>query len=183
MPVLLWLTRLVNHVPRSVTRGLGMEISAQYQMSPKEVRRGMLTIAPVRLLATYGVMLLIPAAFGTNGFHRLRVTDAVVILIFEVLMVYILVRSQRRQSGRLAVPSTLTLTGETVTLALPTSTVTHQWTTFVRLASAKHFWLFYTTKQCAMIIPKRAFGAEEQEQIESFVQRSLDGAAAQPHAV
>jgi hypothetical protein len=160
-----------------------MEISAQYQMSPKEVRSGMLAIAPVRFLAIYVVMLLIPVAFGTNGFRRLRATDAVVILMVEVVMVYILVRSQRRQSGRIAVPSTLTLTDETVTLALPTSTVTHRWTTFVRLVSAKHFWLFYTTKQCAMVIPKRAFGAEEQEQIEAFVRRSLHGVVTHPHAV
>jgi len=149
-----------------------MEISAQYEMSPKEVRRGLYSIAPQRQLVLYGAFLLIPIAVGTNWFHRLRPSDAVVIPLLEALMVYILLRSQRKQAAKLAVSSTLTITDEAVTLALPNSTVTHRWGTFVRLSSAKHHWLFYTTKQCAMLIPKRAFDAEQQAQIESFVQRS-----------
>ena len=44
----------------------------------------------------------------------------------------------------------------------------------MRLGSAENFWLFYTTKQCAMIIPKRAFDADQQAQIEAFVRRLVD---------
>ena len=160
-----------------------MEISARYQMSPKEVRSGSLAISRMRLLVFYGIVLVMPIAIGTNGFQRVGPYDAVVFPVVEGVMIYLLLRSQSRQAARLAVPSTLTLTDETVTLALPTSTVTHQWTTFVRLASVDHFWLFYTTKQTAMIIPKRAFDVAQQEQIEAFVQRSAADAAAQPQSV
>ena len=152
-----------------------MEISAQYEMTPAEVRRGLWTISPWRAGLFYGLVPLAWLAGATSLFRDFRPSTLIVTAIFVPVMWYILIRAQNKQLKRLAVPTSLTLTDESVTISLPSSTVTHQWSAFVRLASAKDFWLFYTNKQCAVIVPKRAFDAERRAQIEEFAARPAAG--------
>lgn len=160
-----------------------MEITVRYHMALQEVRRGMLAISPVRLVATYGVILAVPIGVGTRGFRQWDGIDAIVIPIVEALMVAMLVRGQNRSARRLAEPTVLTLTDEGATLAMPTTTVARQWTAFVRMKSTKDFWFFYTTKQGAMVIPKRAFDGAQREQIETFVRDFAVGATVSPQPV
>jgi hypothetical protein len=148
-----------------------MEISVQYEMTPKELRRGLMAISPVRQLAVYAIFSLTPVAVGTHWFREVNVGSLVAIALLEPLIWYGLIRGQRKQIGRLSVPTTLTLTTESVTIALPASQVAHQWSAFVGFASDKEFWLFYTNKQCAVIVAKRAFGAEQRAEIEELVQQ------------
>ena len=160
-----------------------MEITARYRMAPWEVRRAMFAISPVRLVAMDGLILTAPIVMVTRGFRQWNPIDAFVISIAEVILVAVLVRSEIRRSRRSAVPMMLTLTAEGPTFAGPKATVALPWTAFVRLRSTKDLWLFYTTKQCAMVIPKRAFDAAQREQIETFVRDFAVGATVLPQPV
>ncbi len=150
-----------------------MEISAQYVMTPKELRRGLLAIGPVRQLVVYAAVLIAPAAGATHWFSQVNAFSLVVLAVLEPLAWYFVLRAQRRQIVRLSVPTTLALSAESVTITLPESQVTHRWSAFLKLASARDFWLFYTNKQCAVIVPKRAFSGEQRAEIEEFVRRAV----------
>lgn len=160
-----------------------MEITGQYSMTPKELRRGLWAIAPGRQTVMYALYFVGVFAGGTSGFQHFDVATVVIVLVLLGVFWFVLRRAQGKQLARLAVPTTLTLTDETATIALPEASVTHRWEGFLKLRSVEDFWLFYTTPRCAVIIPKRAFDAGQREQVEAFVRAEATPAGGRPASV
>jgi hypothetical protein len=152
-----------------------MQISAQYQLTQAEVRRAHWRVAPLLQTGPFLVALVLPAfqlAAGLQIAGRVRFDDGLLIsLVFGLLAGVAMLPRQLAGYARQAVPSAVTITGNRVMRALPTATADVEWHRFVKTVSTPDLWLLYTTKNSALIIPKRVFTPEQQHEIEALVRR------------
>jgi len=152
-----------------------MQVSAQYQLTQSEVRSAYWRIAPFRQTWPYLPALALPVgdiAIGFQVLGRFRADDGFATsLVFGVIIGVVILLRQLSDYARVAVPSAVTVTEDRVMRALPTSMADVEWHRFVKTESVPDLWLLYIAKQSALIIPKRAFTPEQQQEIEALVQR------------
>jgi hypothetical protein len=102
---------------------------------------------------------------------HLRARDVVVLASGEAVIWAVVLFALLRQASKLAVPTTASLTREYVALQMPHGKAGARWTSFVRLKSTRHFWLFSVNRKCSLIIPKRAFPEGQRMFVDEFVRQ------------
>jgi len=99
-------------------------------------------------------------------------------IVFVSIMTWTHIRDVSRQARRICVPTTVRLTNDVVEIQTSQGVHVRGWTSFVKTVATSEFWLLYTKKRYAIIIPRRAFLVAEQAEIDSFLGAlSVTGAA------
>ncbi len=160
-----------------------MDITANYELTPGECRRALRAIGGWRRIldtwiVTIGVMcgaIYASMRWRHDGFV---VTSILFVIVAAPILIWIHVRSVRREARRMCVPVTVRLTSEAVEIQVPKIFQTLLWSAFLTTVTTSEFWLLYVKKRYAAIVPRRAFSAAEQAEIDGFLRAASADAAA-----
>jgi hypothetical protein len=151
-----------------------MDISVEYQLTREELKRALGAIAGGRLRLAAWILMPLLVALGVvnvvTGDAGLGGVLIVYGLIFAPLLTFKVVRTTNLQAREMCVPSAVRLTSEGYEVQTAQLTAMRQWSSFVKTVATPEFWLLYTNKQCAVIVPKRAFNPAQQTEINNFLQ-------------
>jgi hypothetical protein len=75
----------------------------------------------------------------------------------------------KMQAGRLCVPCTVRINDEGYELQRAQDFHRFQWPMFQRIITTEEFWLLYLNKWSAVIVPRRAFDAGQQAEIDDHL--------------
>lgn len=149
-----------------------MQVTVNFELTHPEFRRGLARISRKRR-AWLAVQMLCFAALGIN-FLR---TDSPVLggLLLLLAWFYLLTvvttpyLIARRTFDTLCVPTEMTFTDDTYAVVTAMASVEINWRRLVKIEEHAEHFLLYLTQRSAVIVPKRAFSAEDAAVFRAFL--------------
>lgn len=150
-----------------------MDITVRYEPTTDEVVhafsqgfRRQLTI----LYAVLAAALVVGAAFRfVSGDPAMGIGMLVASVLSPVAGTWWLRRRARRLLSFLCVPTTVRVTDSGYDCRTEESTTTMRWTMFSHVFPTPEFWLLYVNNQPVAFLPRAAFDAAQQSEIEGFL--------------
>jgi YcxB-like protein len=153
-----------------------MYITANYELTRGEYMRARRAIGGWwRIIVYEWIPMPLGLCFGVYMSMRWMngggsVVPSILTLIVGVpVLIWIQALIAGRKARRSRIPVTMLLTTEAVEIQSSQGSHVRAWTSFVKTAATAEFWLLYTKKRYAVIVPRRAFLVEDQAEIDSFL--------------
>ncbi|WP_433466804.1 YcxB family protein [Spirillospora sp. CA-128828] len=150
-----------------------MDITVEYQPTADEVVRAFSQGLRRQLAALYAVLVSVLVAGALVLFVTGNVTMAIALLVSSVLGPlagnWWLRRRARTQLAFLCVPTTVRVTDDGYECRTDQSTTAMRWSMFSTVVTTPEFWLLFVNKQPAAFLPKSAFDARQQAEIDGFL--------------
>ena len=149
-----------------------MQITATYQLSLDELKRGTKAISAKRRAIVW-VLAAISAAIGIIDLVVAPSPVAGICVAIALTYTFLLTigsnRAVAKQAHRLCVPTEATFTAETFATRSPLGSTEYRWQALTKVAENSEFFLLYITARAAVLIPKRAFAPADADQMSSFL--------------
>jgi hypothetical protein len=149
-----------------------MRISASYVLTPDEVKRGVGQIQS-KLGLVYAWFIVVGfALIGVAALKPGGVVGPVCIgaaAFWAALIVISRRKALTRSRERLCVPIDVVLSEDGFAAANPTAKQEMKWTAMAKVRETTEFFLLYYNRRVALLIPKRAFGAEDVQRVSQIL--------------
>ncbi|MEV3919664.1 YcxB family protein [Actinomadura coerulea] len=150
-----------------------MDISVKYQPTKDEVTRAFTQGFKRQLTILYAVLVVVLLGGAASRFAAGDLEMGIGALVAAVLSpaagTWWLRRRARRMLAFLCVPTTVRVTDSGYECLTEESTTAMRWTMFSHVYSTPEFWLLYVNNQPAAFLPKAAFDAAQQSEIDAFL--------------
>lgn len=154
-----------------------MDITIRYEPAPDEVARAFQRGLRSQLNAIYAVVASVLVAGAAVCFAVGDAGLAIALLVGSVLGPlagsFWLRRRVRHQFAFLCVPTTVRITDDGYECHTDTSTTMMRWSMFSKVMTTEEFWLLYQSKYPAAFLPKGAFDAAQQSEIDGLLSARL----------
>lgn len=150
-----------------------MDISGDYELTRDEFKRAMGAIIGRQRLIIIWMMTPVLAAVGlmrvTSGDAGFGTFLLACGLLCGPSAIWQVARTARLQAPQFCVPTAVRLTNEAYHVKTALYTSIRSWASFLKIRETREFWLLHTHQRFAVIIPKRAFDAAQQREINDFL--------------
>ncbi|MEV1173761.1 YcxB family protein [Nonomuraea sp. NPDC049784] len=150
-----------------------MDIKASCELTPDEVIRAFKAGSKRRLLFMYLALPLVLTVWGFASFlfddPALGVGLIAGAIAFPLVLRFLVRRNITRQLKHFCLPSTIRVTDDGYEHHTDQYNTTMRWSMFERTITGPEFWLFYVNKQCVAFLPRRAFDATQQAEIDKLL--------------
>ncbi|MEV0668420.1 YcxB family protein [Actinomadura luteofluorescens] len=150
-----------------------MDISVEYQPTQDEVTRAFTEGFKRQLTVLYTVLVIVllgGAAYRfAAGDPGMGIGALAAAVLSPVVGTWWLRRRARRMLAFLCVPTTVRVTDSGYECLTEESTTAMRWTMFSHVFPTPEFWLLYVNNQPAAFLPKAAFDAAQQSEIDAFL--------------
>ena len=154
-----------------------MHITAAYQLSPAEARRGLSRInrRQRRSGALAGTFALLSALNFAEHIAALGVFCIFACAFYGFLSLFSSRMAVRKNASRLCGMRTVTFTEEFLAAETDLSKSKVKWAALFKAEETPEFFLLYVTKRSAVILPKRAFTVEQNAELGVFLAKQTFG--------
>jgi hypothetical protein len=148
-----------------------MDVAASFELTRDELRRANKAVAG----GLWAMMWRAVVFFTVGGIAFLFGVPVlgVLFLLAAFAIAFVTVRAPRiavkTQADRLCVPCTIRINDEGYELQRAQDFHRYQWSMFQRIQTTEEFWLLYLNKRSAVIVPRRAFEARQQAEIDHLL--------------
>ncbi|QMU73207.1 YcxB family protein [Streptacidiphilus sp. P02-A3a] len=149
-----------------------VHITATYQLSPAEARRGLNRVKRRQRMNTAvfaGVFALMSALDFAQHNIPLGVFFGSVCALYGIMVLLSTRISVRKNASRLCGVHTVTLKDEFLAAETDMSRSETKWAALLKSEETPEFFLLYGTKYSAAILPRRAFTAEQNAEFGAFL--------------
>lgn len=160
-----------------------MQITVNYQMTPEEYERGLKQVVRKRRLIVKAVIPFL-LALGWLYMASTQVEWGFLAFILAMFYASMLVAGPRivatKGAPRHCLPTEMTFATEGYILRTPLIKTEARWQMLDRTEETREFFLFHTGIRRAMVVPKRAFSAEQAAELRAFLPGAPMGATLPP---
>lgn len=154
-------------------KGGDVDITVKYEPTTDEVVRAFSQGLRRQLTAVYAVLVAVLIVGASVMFVTNNPAMGIGMLVASVLGPlagnWWLRKRARQQLSFLCVPTTVRVTDDGYDCRTDESTTTMRWTMFSNVISTPEFWLLFVNKQPAAFLPRAAFDAAQQAEIDGFL--------------
>ncbi|GAA2306831.1 hypothetical protein GCM10010402_78090 [Actinomadura luteofluorescens] len=155
------------------SEGGNVDISVKYQPTEDEVSRAFTEGFKRQLTVLYAVLVIVllgGAAYRfAAGDPGMGIGALVAAVLSPLVGTWWLRRRARRMLSFLCVPTTVRVTDSGYDCRTDESTTAMRWTMFSHVYPTPEFWLLYVNDQPAAFLPRAAFDAAQQAEIDAFL--------------